>query len=72
MKVKDYDGKTTKQVEFYTKDERYIGFRLGQNAWGIAADDDDPNIDSEEIMEAEVISRFVDEDGNDSFIVDLV
>ena len=72
MKVKDYDGKTTKQVEFYTKDERYIGFRFGENAWAIAADEDDPNLDPDEIMKADIIGHFVDEDGYDSFIVDLV
>ena len=36
------------------------------------ADDDDPNIDPEEIMEAEIIKHFVDEDGNDAFVVDLM
>ena len=72
MKVNDYNEKTSQHVAFFTKDERFIGFRSGENAWGIAADDDDPNIDPEEVMEAEIIKHFVDEDGNDAFVVDLM
>lgn len=71
MRFEEITDKLTKIVEFYTKEGDYIGFRTGENAWGIAADDGDPNPDPEDVMAAEVVDRFVDEDGNDTFVVDL-
>ena len=71
MRFEEVTDKLSDPVEFYTKEGDYIGFRTGKNAWGIAADEGYPNPDPEDVMTAEVVDRFVDEDGNDTFVVDL-
>ena len=71
MRFEEITDKLSDPVEFYIKEGDYIGFRTGKNAWGIAADEGYPNPDPEDVMNAEIVDRFVDEDGNDTFVVDL-
>lgn len=71
MEFEEFDGKLTKVVEFYTKEGDYIGFRTGENAWGIAADEGDPDPDPDDVMAAEIVEHYIDEEGNDTFVVDL-
>ena len=71
MRFDEVKDKLTDTVEFFTSKGEYIGFRKGEFAWAIAADEGYPAPDPDDVMAAEVVDRFKDEDGNDTFVVAL-
>ena len=71
MKFEELAKTLTEDVELFTKKGEYIGFRTPSGSFGIAADEGYLDPDPDDVMAAEVVDRYTDEEGNDTIIVDL-